>query len=555
MSEEASFNAASRLREHAGRRPGDPALRVPSAKYTTARPAWETASFAELERRSDGYARGLSARGVRAGDRALMLFRPSVDSCAVTFALYKLGAVPVLIDPGMGLRAMRRCIRQAGARVVFGVPLVHLLRLVYREDFAAAEIPVVVGPRLFPGVPVLSDLGRPGGEPFPMASLRGSDPVGLLFTSGSTGPAKGVVATQAMFQAQLDALGRMLDLRPGLVDVQAFAPFAILDICSGVCAVLPRIDLARPAAASPEEIVAAIVDNAPTLAFGSPVIWQNVSRHCLARRIRLPSLRTVLTVGAPIPPSLHRRFREILSADAEVFTPYGATEALPVANIGSAEVLEQTWSLTRQGAGTCVGRPVAGIDLRIISITDEPIDAWRDDLAVPPGELGEIVVGGGQVSAAYHQADAANRLAKIRDGDRILHRMGDLGYLDGQGRLWFCGRKAERLETEGGVIPPVRVEGIFNEHPDVLRTALVGLGPRGREVPVLCVEMEPGRRFTPETVAGLRHLAEGSCYSGLVRHFLPHPGFPTDARHNSKIRREELRGWAAARMARASRPS
>jgi acyl-CoA synthetase (AMP-forming)/AMP-acid ligase II len=339
-----------------------------------------------------------------------------------------------------------------------------------------------------------------------------------------------------MFRAQLDSLGEMLNLRPGLVDVQAFAAFAMYDICAGMCSVLPKIDMSRPAAADPAEIVAAINAHAPERAFGSPIIWHKVGRYCLANGIRLPSLRIVLTVGAPVPAYLHRQFQEILSNGAEMLTPYGATEALPVTCIGSSEILEDTWKGTTVGLGTCVGRPAPGIDIRIIAITDQPIERWCDDLALVQGEVGEVVVGGLQVSSAYDAAPESNRLSKIRHGNRLLHRMGDIGYLDAQGRLWFCGRKVERLETKEGVVAPVPVEGVFNEHPDVFRTALVGVGDPGGQIPVLCVEMEPGRHFTRQTVDGLRDLAKATEYAGLVKYFLPHHEFPTDAR----------RGWPSS---------
>jgi len=541
-------NAASRLRAHALERPDAPALRMPSARYTSAKPSWDTVTFRELDRLSDAYARGFSARGVRAGDRTLVLFKPSVDFFAVNFALFKIGAVPVLLDPNMGPRLLFGCIERAAARVLVGMPVVHVIRLLARHAFAAVEISITVGARLFWKGATLDECRVDGDEPFPLARRDGADPASLLFTSGSTGPPKGVVATQAMWQAQLDSLREMLGLEPGLRDVQAFVPFAVLDICAGMCAVIPQIDPSRPARARPAEIVAAIRAHEPEMAFGSPIIWHNVSRYCLERGIRLSSLKTVLTVGAPVPAYLHRRFRQILAEGAQVLTPYGATEALPVTNIGTAEILDETWKEATRGAGTCVGRAAPGAEIRIIGITEAAIDRWRDDLALPAGEVGEIVVGGLQVSTAYHDAPEANRLSKIRDGDRVLHRMGDLGYLDEQGRLWFCGRKAHRLETADGVVPAVRVEGVFNEHPDVFRTALVGIGEPGRQIPVLCVEMEPGRRFTQGTVAGLCALAKGTRYDGLVQHFLPHDGFPTDARHNSKIRREDLRRWAAARI-------
>ena len=341
----------------------------------------------------------------------------------------------------------------------------------------------------------------------------------------------------------------MLGFEPGMTDVQAFAAFALFDICLGMTTVIPSMDLSKPATARPEDIVAAIRHNEPEAAFGSPIVWQNTTRYCIANAITLPSLVTTMTVGAPIPAYLHHRFRQILAPGRQVFTPYGATEGLPVSWIGTDEILSETWPKTARGAGTCVGRLAPFVAVRVVRITDDPLPEWDDALQVPTGELGEIIVSGPQISREYKDAPEANRASKIADGDAQWHRMGDLGYLDEQGRLWFCGRKKHRLETPDGVVPAVPVEGVFNEHPEVFRTALVGVGTAGTEVPVLCVELEPGKQWSPELEAALVALAADTPHAGLVQRFLHNPAFPTDARHNSKIRREDLKPWAEARCA------
>jgi acyl-CoA synthetase (AMP-forming)/AMP-acid ligase II len=277
------------------------------------------------------------------------------------------------------------------------------------------------------------------------------------------------------------------------------------------------------------------------------VVWQNLSRYCLDNDVKLPSIQTVITVGAPIPAYLHRRFRKILSEGAQIWTPYGATEGLPVSYIATDEILTETWERTAKGHGTCVGHPAPGMEIAVIGITEDPIPTWSDDLRVPDGQVGEVVIKGMAVSPEYKDVPGANALAKITDGDTIRHRMGDLGYLDERGRLWFCGRKAHRLQTVGGMIAAVPIEGVFNEHPDVFRTALIGVGSTGNEIPVLCVEMEPGKSWSAEVEAALVALAAETHHADVVQRFLHHPSFPTDARHNSKIRREDLKPWAQAR--------
>ena len=244
---------------------------------------------------------------------------------------------------------------------------------------------------------------------------------------------------------------------------------------------------------------------------------------------------------------LHRKLKQVVGSDTELFTPYGATEAMPVAFIGSRTILEETGVKTAAGAGTCVGSVALAMEVQIIATTDDPIAAWSDELTLTAHEVGEIVVKGPGVSSTYRESEIGNRHAKIRDGVGVRHRMGDLGYLDDDGKLWFCGRKSHRVDTRGGTVPAVSVEGVYNQHPSVRRTALVGVGPSGRQHPILCVELEANHRWSDELGHALDQLATGTKWEGLVTRYLPHPGFPTDTRHNSKIKRELLAPWAADR--------
>ncbi|MCB9676958.1 MAG: AMP-binding protein [Alphaproteobacteria bacterium] len=542
-----TYNVASHLRRHAAERPDQPALLYPSPAYTDASPAWDRLTYREFDARSDAYARGFASAGVKQGDRVLMLMKPQMDLWVVLFALFKIGAVPVILDPGMGRKALLACIEQIGCRVMIAESILHALRTTFfRKPFAAAEVFVTVGPKIWWGGVTLKQCLEEGGEPFPLAECGEMDDAAIAFTSGSTGTPKGVGYHQGMWDTAVDAIREMLDVKAGDVSVQAFAAFAIYDLCWGHTAVIPKFDLSKPASAPPAAMVAAIQAHQAKMAFGSPIIWRRVGPYCEQNGIQLHSLDRALTTGAPTPPDMVRQFAGILREGVEFHTPYGATEAIPVSHIGSRELLEDCVAETARGAGTCVGHPAKGVEIRIIEVTDADIPAWQDDLQVEPGQIGEIVVRGGQVSVEYKESPEGNASSKIRDGDTVFHRMGDLGYLDAKGRLWFCGRKSHRLQTADGMLPCVPVEGIYNEHPDVFRTALVGVGAPGREDPVLCVEMQPGKSWGPAVQGDLEKLAAGTKYEGVVKRFLPHPGFPTDARHNSKIRRGDLKVWATA---------
>ncbi|MGE3822336.1 MAG: peptide synthase, partial [Isosphaeraceae bacterium] len=228
------------------------------------------------------------------------------------------------------------------------------------------------------------------------------------------------------------------------------------------------------------------------------------------------------------------------------------TESLPVASIGSREILGETRHATDQGAGVCVGAPVSGMRVEVIRITDEPIERWSDELRVPDGTVGEFLVQGPVVTQAYFNRPEANRLAKVQEPQgAVWHRMGDLGYRDDQGRLWFCGRKAHRVVTAEGTLYTIPVEAVFNTHDAVHRTALVGVGPAGAARPVLCVEPKrwPLRRSERRSIAA--ELAKiGSRYEHTMKieTFLFRKAFPVDIRHNAKIFREKLAVWAARRV-------
>ncbi|MCA9569461.1 MAG: AMP-binding protein, partial [Myxococcales bacterium] len=411
-----------------------------------------------------------------------------------------------------------------------------------------AEIFITVGTKLWWGGHRLADCLEPGDTPFELAQLGFMDDAAIAFTSGSTGTPKGVAYHQGMWDTAVKSIREMMDMKAGDVSVQAFAAFAIYDLCWGHTAVIPAIDLSKPAKAPPEAFATAIRHHQAKMAFASPIIWRRVAPFCQQKGWKLESLDKAITTGAPTPPEMVRAFAPLLRDGVEFHTPYGATEAIPVSHIGSAELMGDCLEKTARGAGTCVGHPAPGIDVRIARVTDDAIPAWSEDLRLPDGEIGEIVVSGGQVSVDYKESPEGNASSKIRDGERILHRMGDLGYLDPQGRIWFCGRKSHRLQTKDGMLPCVPVEGITNEHPDVFRTALVGVGEPGAEEPVLIVEMQKGKTFTPGTADALKALTVGTPYEHVFAQVLPHPGFPTDARHNSKIRRGDLRTWATRQL-------
>jgi acyl-CoA synthetase (AMP-forming)/AMP-acid ligase II len=534
-----SANIASHLPAMAKLAPDRPAIIAPKGGGQ-----WERLTFAELDAKSDAYARGLEKIGITRGVRTVLMAPPSLDFFPLVFGMFKVGAVMVLIDPGIKREALLACLKEVKAQAFVGIPKAHLARLMFPSVFREVRVLVTVGGfRLWGGVttPALAKLGADG--PPKMIEPEPHETAAILFTSGSTGIPKGVVYTHEMFDAQVRTIRETYGIAPGEIDLPTFPLFALFDPALGMTAVLPEMDFRFPAKADPAKLAAAIEAHGCTEMFGSPALLDNLGRWGTAKGVKLKTLKRVLCAGAPVRTDVLERMSYVLEPDAQIFTPFGATESLPVASIGSKDVLGGTAAETAKGQGICVGKPVDTAHVRLIRISDEPIEAWSDDLLVPPGAIGEITVRGPQVTREYWARPDQTKLAKIREGDAVVHRMGDVGRFDEQGRLWMCGRKSHRVETPSGTHFTVPVEEILNTHPAVRRTALVRLDRK----PVVLIEREPKQALSDEALmAEVRELAQAHPVTKPILDFHVFPGvFPVDTRHNAKIEREALTRWLA----------
>ena len=522
------------LAQQARDAPDRPALHLPRGPVG---PGFRTTTYAALDRRVDAAAAGLSAVGLRPGTRTALLVPPTEDFFVLAFALLRMRAVPVLVDPGIGRDKVRGCLGQAEPAAFVGVPKAHLARRVLRWA-PTARVLVATGPFAPWGGTTLRAVEERGRQalPFVPPERPAGSPAAILFTSGSTGPPKGVEHGEEQLLAQADAVQALYGLGPDEVSLSTFPPFALFGPALGMTTVVPRMDATRPASVVPGRVVRAADRYGATVVFGSPALLDTVSRG----GGRMPTVRRVISAGAPVPRAVQRRTLAMLGPGAQVHTPYGATEALPVATIGSAELLD----LPR---GICVGRPVDGVDVALIRITDEPLAALTPDLLVADdGEVGEVVVRGAVVSPRYADRPDATAAAKLDWDGQVAHRMGDLASRDEQGRLWFAGRKAHVVRTTDGPLYSVPCEEVFNVHPAVRRTALVGAGPAGAVTPVLCVELEPGTSPGEALTAELLALGRDEPMTVAVRTVRYHPGFPVDVRHNSKIDRPALAAWVSS---------
>ena len=509
-------------------------------------------SFSELDLYADRYGSYLKTEGVSSGDRVMLMVRPSIDFIALAFALFRIGAPIILIDPGMGYKNLLKCIAGVKPDHLISIPAVVGLSLLYTTKFRSLKKRFCCGD--FPGLSKF-DLRKKRDLPQPPLETFSPDETSLaaiIFTTGSTGPPKGVRFEHSIFSAQLDKIRSFYGIGQGDVDQPGFPLFALFSTALGAHAVIPDMDPTKPAQVDPQRFVHSIQQNQVTYSFGSPAIWQVVSRYCRQHGIRCKSLKKVLMAGAPVSGELVDRVFDIIAEDGEIHTPYGATESLPIVNIEGRTIVGETWVETQQGKGTCVGTPLPGIAVKIIEATDSVLPTIDECAILDPGCCGEIIVKGDVVTRAYDGNEAQNLASKIGDGDGFWHRIGDVGYLDSQNRLWFCGRKAHRVFGRTGVMYTICCEALVNKHPDVYRSALVGVDS-GQEyqTAVMVIELhKPCARQQEDIVAEVEKICAAHPMLETIEHVLVHRSFPVDIRHNAKIFREKLSGWAQQQVER-----
>lgn len=548
-------NVAAYLPLRGRNTPFKTAVSFPENRDRYGRTAWTHLTFKQLEVLSNKYANGFDKAGIKRGCKVLLMVRPSLDFVALTFSLFKIGAVPILIDPGMGLKNLLSCIRDVEPQAIVAVSEVLAAKKFLPYIFKKVETEIAVGPSpwWWKGLSTDSFIKSESSE-YEIQRTRPDELAAILFTSGSTGPAKGVEYIHSIFEAQVRQLKDFYKITSDEIEMPAFPLFALFSPALGISCVIPDMDPTKPAQVNPERIVAAALDFGATNTFGSPAIWRRVATYCLENSIKLPSFKRLLLAGAPIPIDILKSFTEILSRDALACTPYGCTESLPTFNVTHHEILRpDRIEKNRSGKGVLVGRPISEMHAKIIRITDEAIENIDSIQECPAGEIGEIIVTGPVTTRAYHKNPRANKFSKIRDEKRVWHRVGDVGYIDEEGYYWFCGRKAHRLETPAGQMFTIPCEAIFNNHPNVFRSALVGPGKRGRQFPVMIVEPVDGafpstrdqiERFRQE----LLEIGKKNPLTNRIQIIMFHRSFPVDIRHNAKIFREKLTLWATRRV-------
>jgi acyl-CoA synthetase (AMP-forming)/AMP-acid ligase II len=532
------LNIATRLTEMAQRYPELPAIAEPDR-----RGSYKTVTFSELDGDANRIAASLLESGVQPGMKLALFVRYGIDFISLVFAFCKAGVVLILIDPGMGIPRMLQCLAEVEPDGFAAIPTVHLARLFLKHKFPKAKHHLTVGRRWCWGGLSLDQIRKDTNtfrNNFKIIETAPDDLAAIIFTSGSTGLPKGVAFTHRIFDTQAEEIAKRYHIQPGEIDLACFPFFGLFDAAMGVTAVIPDMNPTRPAQANPAKIVEAANYWKITQSFASPALWNRVADYCAKTGKRLETLRRAVSAGAPVSAAILEKLKRCIHPEGEIFTPYGATEALPTASISASEILNETVTKTKQGAGVCVGTRFPTISWKIIEITDTPIVHLEDAHELPVGEIGEIVVTGPQVTTHYVNRPEANAAAKILDTEnRLWHRMGDVGYFDHQDRFWFCGRKVHRVVTPEKTLFSIPCEAIFNQHPKIFRSALAGSVPR--------IFVEPLPEFFPKNntekqklISELLELAQKNPLTESIKEICIMRHFPVDVRHNVKINRELL---------------
>lgn len=529
-------NVSRFLDEKAESQPEVDALLVPRGRDSDGKIDYLRLSFRELAAEQNEWARRLRTAGIGKGSRVLLMVKPGLPLIAICFALFKVGAVPIVIDPGMGLKSFLSCVRRSKPEFLVGISLAVWVSRVFRKSFRSVSGKVKVGGPL--------DRVANSFSNEPAEETASDDLAAVLFTSGSTGAPKGVCYEHGMFEAQVEAIRAQYGIEPGEVDLPMLPIFALFNPALGMTTVVPEINPSKPATVEPQKIVQAIQQCRVSNSFGSPALWAKIGVYCDSHDIELPTLKRILMAGAPVPPSLMKQYRRILP-HGHVYSPYGATEVLPVSSVSDEEVLEMAAARTAKGAGTCVGRLLPEVRAKILPISEKEMDRSDLERELAQGEIGEIVVTGPSVTKEYDQLLEATRLSKVSDGERTWHRIGDVGYFDEAGRLWFCGRKVERVVTDDEIYYSDRCEGVVNTHPSIFRSALIGYKKGKSIAPALVLEPFAGKYPKTEVekerlLSEVKALAAACTVTEGIALFFLHKGFPVDVRHNAKIHRLQL---------------
>jgi acyl-coenzyme A synthetase/AMP-(fatty) acid ligase/pimeloyl-ACP methyl ester carboxylesterase len=501
-------------------------------------------TFSELDADVGRVAAGLVDLGVAKGDRVAVLVPPGIDLAVCIYACWRMGAVVVVVDAGLGVRGMTRALKSADAAYLIGIPRAMAAARALRWPGVRVSTTALhpAGARLLDVRASLDDLRRRGeGKPAPPAPTS-LDEAAIGFTSGATGPAKGVSYHHHQLEAQRDALIDLYAIGAGDRLVAAFGPFALFGPAMGISSVVPDMEVTSPGTLTAPALAEAVRAVQATLVFASPAALSNVAKTAGAmspdQGAALEGVRLLMSAGAPVLAAVLRAVGELMP-NAEAHTPYGMTEVLPVADISLAQIEE-----VPQGNGVCVGMPVPGVEVAISAL--DPSGKATGPLTDEEGVVGEVCIRAAHMRDGYDKLWMTQHAASQPAG---WHRSGDVGHLDDAGRLWIEGRMGHIVTAPSGPVTPVGIEHAVSALPEVAHAAVVGVGPPGTQaLVVVVVPVDPGRSpdLADEDLADKVRARVGAPDVAAV---MTAPSLPVDKRHNSKIDRSRIARWAERALA------
>jgi acyl-coenzyme A synthetase/AMP-(fatty) acid ligase/pimeloyl-ACP methyl ester carboxylesterase len=554
------------LGEQAGGPSGDETAVAEMSPQGTVR---RSLTWRELEQSIAELAAGLRQAGVRGGSRVSLMVPPGVDLTVALYACLRLGAVVVVADAGLGTRGLSRAVKGAAPEFLIGIDralgaaaaLGWPGRRISLRDLPTARRRLL---GVETSLAALASSGAGAGAeadgPWPVPEPDA--PAAILFTSGSTGPAKGVLYLHRQLAAMRDTVAATFEIHPGARLVAGFAPFALLGPALGAVSVTPAMDVTAPRTLTARALAEAAAAIDASVVFASPAALRNVlatgDEVGEAGREALERIGLLLSAGAPVPEPLLSAVQTLVP-HASLHTPYGMTEALPVTDISlegiqAADADAAADSVPGSGNGVCVGLPVHGARVAVVPLTASGTAPGTEPVT-EPGVTGEILVSAPHVKEAYDRLWLTQRDSSSVPG---WHRTGDVGHLDAAGRLWVEGRLAHVVTPPDGVVTPVGAEQAIERLDAVQLAAIGGVGPAGTQAVVAVVETVPPARKAGPVAPQLAHRVRAAALDAgvTVSAVLALPALPVDIRHNAKIDRTRLSRWASRVLAgaRGGRP-
>ncbi len=547
------FNVADIVADVAKKDPTRIAIIEPDGYDSHGKRKYRRYTYARLSEDAESIVEGLRKMGIHEGTRIVSMTPPTYETCVFALALQRIGAVALMIDPTVGYFNVAERLNRIKPEAFIGTPLAHLGRSVFGWGARFPKKSIVIN-GFFPGAKTLASLKGQVPKVLSQPNVTPDDPAVILYTTGSTGPAKPTLYLQRNYSELYRVVHKSWRFTPNQeppVDMAIFPAFFLIALTAGGTMVVPPINFPEPPGKTkPQSLLEVINDCKVQTCFASPVILENMARYAVEHKIKTPSLKRIIGGGAPIYKRVNKALLEMMGDQGEVFSNYGATEAMPSTEMSGKEALEETFPLTDQGHGVCVGRPFEGVELRIVALQDGAVDSIDKTTEMPKGKIGEILVRGKHISLSYFMEPESTRKNKIPDPSGQWHRLGDAGYIDEKERLWVCGRVSQRVKAKEGPLFSLLAEPIFDTHPLVHKSGLAGVPKGNTEVPVICVELVPNinKNQHDKIRKELLELAGRYESTNRIKHILFIDKLPVDPRHNSKIERPKLVQWASDKI-------